>query len=251
MQKIPVHVFPTRADAATQLALETASLIKDNEAKGKHTVLGLATGDTPVPYYKELIKWHQERGLSFATVTCFNLDEYTGLCRDHPQSYWQFMHNQLFQHIDILPENIHMPSGTVAEADIPAHCHAYEQAILDAGGLDMQILGIGRTGHIGFNEPGSPIDSRTRAVSLDPVTREDAARTFGGLAQVPTSAITMGCGTILSAKRIVLMAWGNSKADIINQALNGSVNSSVSASYLQRHPNTDFYIDAAAASALS
>lgn len=250
MKKIPVEVFPSSAEAVAKLAAETAELIRANDAAGKQTVLGLATGSTPIAYYKELIRLHKEDGLSFANVVSFNLDEYAGLPKDHVESYWYFMHQNLFNHIDIKPENINLPSGTVASADIPAHCAEYEQAIVDAGGIDIQILGIGRTGHIGFNEPGSPKDSLTRAIELDPITREDAAPAFGGIDNVPTEAITMGCGTILAARRIVLMAWGAGKASIVNEAVTGTVNDIVSASYLQEHANAVFFVDEAAAADL-
>ncbi|MBT8044824.1 MAG: glucosamine-6-phosphate deaminase [Verrucomicrobiae bacterium] len=250
MNKVPVSVFDTPESAAKQLAAETVNLIQDNSANGKPTVLGLATGATPIGYYRELIRLHHEDGVSFRDVITFNLDEYTGLPREHPESYWYFMHTNLFEHIDIKPKNIHIPSGTVAEQDIPAHCQEYEKAIVDAGGIDQQILGIGRTGHIGFNEPGSPKDSLTRAIELDQITRQDAAPAFGGINQVPTAAITMGCGTILAARRIVLMAWGKGKASIVQKAVQGPVNDIVSASYLQEHANAAFYIDEAAASQL-
>lgn len=250
MQQISIQVFPSGQLAVAQLAAETADLIRSNDAAGKNTVLGLATGGTPVLYYKELIRLHNEEGLSFANVVSFNLDEYAGLPREHKESYWYFMHQNLFDHIDIKPENINLPSGTVETEEIPAHCAEYEQMIKDAGGIDLQILGIGRTGHIGFNEPGSPKDSLTRAIELDPITREDAAPAFDGLENVPTSAITMGCGTILAAKRIVLMAWGEKKASIVNEAATGTINDIVSASYLQEHSNAAFYLDEAAASKL-
>ena len=250
MKKIPVEVFPSSAEAVAKLAAETATLIRANDAAGKQTVLGLATGSTPIAYYKELIRLHKEDGLSFANVTSFNLDEYAGLEKEHKESYWYFMHEQLFNHIDIKPENINLPSGTVAEADIPAHCEEYEKAIVAAGGLDIQILGIGRTGHIGFNEPGSPKESRTRAIHLDEITREDAGPAFDGIENVPTAAITMGCGTILDAKRLVLMAWGEGKAPIVNEAVTGPVSDQVSASFLQGHDNAVFLLDAAAAAQL-
>ncbi|MGB0775012.1 MAG: 6-phosphogluconolactonase, partial [Akkermansiaceae bacterium] len=193
---------------------------------------------------------HKEDGLSFQNVITFNLDEYAGLPREHKESYWFFMHDNLFDHIDVKPENIHLPSGTVSDEEIPAHCAEYEQAIVDAGGIDLQILGIGRTGHIGFNEPGSPKDSLTRAIHLDEITREDAGPAFGGIENVPTSAITMGCGTILSARRLVLMAWGAGKAPIVKEATQGEVSDQVSASFLQEHENAAFYLDEAAASEL-
>jgi glucosamine-6-phosphate deaminase len=247
MKKIPTEIFEDKEASVTKLANETAELIRSNDAIAKTTVLGLATGSTPIDYYKALIHLHNTDGLSFQNVITFNLDEYAGLDREHPESYWHFMHQNLFNHIDIKPENINLPSGMIGEAEIPAHCAQYEQDIKDAGGIDLQILGIGRTGHIGFNEPGSPKDSLTRAIELNPITREDAAPSFGGIDKVPTTAITMGCGTILAAKRIVLMAWGTGKASIVNEAVTGPVNDIVSASYLQEHPNASFYIDKEAA----
>lgn len=250
MNKVPVEVFESPEAAVSQLASDTANLIRANDVAGKPTVLGLATGSTPIRFYNELIRLHREDGLSFANVITFNLDEYAGLPREHKESYWHFMHENLFDHIDINPENIHLPSGTVAEADIPAHCAEYEQAIVDAGGIDQQILGIGRTGHIGFNEPGSPKDSLTRAIHLDSITREDAAPAFGCIDNVPTAAITMGCGTILSARRLVLMAWGENKASIVKEAVQGPVSDQVSASFLQEHNNAVFYLDEAAGSKL-
>jgi len=250
MNKIPVEIFDTPESAVAQLAIETAALIRKNDEIGKPTVLGLATGSSPILFYKELIRLYKEDGLSFSNVITFNLDEYAGLPCEHKESYWYFMHQNLFDHIDIKPENINLPSGMVVDADIPAHCEEYEKAIVDAGGIDLQILGIGRTGHIGFNEPGSPKDSLTRAIKLDKITREDAAPTFNGIDDVPTSAITMGCGTILAARHIVLMAWGQEKASIVQKAVQGPVNDIVSASYLQEHPNSVFYIDQTAASDL-
>jgi len=247
MNKIHVETFLDKQTAVTKLANETAELIRSNDAAGKSTVLGLATGGTPIDYYKALIHLHNTDGLSFQNVITFNLDEYAGLAREHRESYWHFMHQNLFNHIDINPENINLPSGMVSNEEIPAHCAQYEQDIKDAGGIDLQILGIGRTGHIGFNEPGSPKDSLTRAIELNPITREDAAPSFGGIENVPTSAITMGCGTILAAKRIALMAWGTGKASIVNEAVTGPINDIVSASYLQDHPNASFYIDKEAA----
>jgi glucosamine-6-phosphate deaminase len=227
-----------------------AALIRDRTTAGRTTVLGLATGGTPIPLYQELIRLHREEGLSFANVVTFNLDEYLGLPKEHPESYWSFMHHNLFNHIDLPPQNIHLPDGMVAEYEIPAHCAAYEAAIRNAGGIDFQILGIGRTGHIGFNEPGSPKESRTRRIHLDPVTRHDAAPAFGGLENVPTHAITMGCGTILEARKIALMAWGSKKADIVREAISGPITDQVSASFLQQHPDATFYLDKEAASAL-
>ena len=243
-----IAIFPDKSAACAQLADEVASLIRGINASGRNAVLGLATGSTPIPFYQELIRLHRTEGLSFSRVVTFNLDEYRGLERSHPESYWTFMHQRLFDHIDLPPEHIHLPLGIVD--DVPAHCAAYEKAIEEAGGIDFQLLGIGRTGHIGFNEPGSTPDSRTREVHLDPITREDAAPAFGGIDQVPATAITMGCGTILAARRIALLAFGKAKAAIVRDAVHGPVTDQVSASFLQDHPAASFILDAEAASLL-
>ncbi|MBI5690221.1 MAG: glucosamine-6-phosphate deaminase [Verrucomicrobia bacterium] len=250
-ERIPTEIFDTADDACRRLAGEIATLIRTNTAAGRNTVLGLATGSTPVRLYKQLIRLHRTEGLSFSRVLTFNLDEYYGLSREHPESYWRFMHEQLFNHIDIPAENIHVPDGTVARSDVFAWCRAYEEKIRAAGGLDLQVLGIGRTGHIGFNEPGSSRESRTRLVTLDGLTRRDAARDFLGEANVPRHAITMGVGTILDARRIVLLAWGESKAGVIAEAVEGTPTDSLPASFLQGHPQVRFLIDRAAAAALT
>ena len=244
------RVFDSPEAAVRQLAAELCQLIRSRAAEGRRAVLGLATGNTPLPLYRELVRLHREEGISFANVTSFNLDEYLGLPRDHAESYWSFMHRNLFDHLDVPEDHIHLPSGTIPEDGIAAHCAGYEDRIRQAGGLDFQLLGIGRTGHIGFNEPGSPRDSRTRRIHLDAITRQDAAPAFGGLAQVPTHAITMGCGTILEARRIVLLAWGPNKAAIVRDAIHGPVTDQISASFLQDHPNATFYLDRGAASLL-
>lgn len=248
---IPVVVFGSAAEACRKVAAEISQLIREKAAVGEAAVLGLATGGTPLPLYQELIRLHREEGLSFKNVVSFNLDEYLGLDRDHPESYWTFMHRNLFDHIDIAPDHVNLPSGMVTEKEIAAHCADYEARIAAAGGIDYQILGIGRTGHIGFNEPGTPIDARTQRIHLDEITRQDAAPAFVGIANVPTEAITMGCGTILEARRIALLAWGRKKAAIVKQAIEGPVCDQVSASFLQTHPNATFFLDAEAASALA
>ncbi len=243
-----VRIFADRDTACRSLAADLARQIASINEQGRNAVLGLATGNTPLPFYKELVRLHREEDLSFARVTTFNLDEYLGLTRDHPESYWSFMHDKLFDHIDIPAGNVHIPSGQ--PEDIESHCADYEQAIRDAGGIDFQLLGIGRTGHIGFNEPGSPRESRTRRIELDPVTRQDAAPAFDGLENVPTHAITMGCGTILEARRIGLLAFGQKKASIVREAIEGPITAEVSASFLQDHPDAAFYLDREAAGEL-
>lgn len=244
------EVFATQQEAVKKLAAEVAELIRGRQAEGKNVVLGLATGASPLGFYAELIRLHKEEGLSFKNVTTFNLDEYYGLPREHVESYWYFMHTNLFNHIDIPAENINLPSGTVAEEDIAAHCQAYEDKIKACGGLDLQILGIGRTGHIGFNEPGSDDTTRTRQVHLDDLTKTDAAPAFGGFENVPSYAITMGVATIMDAKKVRLMAWGEKKASIVNKAINGPVTADVAASYLQKHPDAKYFLDAPAGSEL-
>lgn len=250
-ERVPTQIFPSADAAAGELAKEIAALIRANEAAGRPTVLGLATGSTPVRLYRELIRLHREEGLSFARVVTFNLDEYHGLPRTHPESYWRFMHEQLFAHVDIPAENVHVPDGLAPRTEVFEWCRRYEEKIRAAGGLDLQVLGIGRTGHIGFNEPGSGRDSRTRLVTLDELTRRDAARDFLGEANVPRHAITMGVGTILEARAVVLLAWGEAKAGVIAQAVEGPPTEALPASLLQGHPNVRFLIDAAASAELT
>lgn len=248
MSKHPrICVFATPQEAAKEIANEMSALIRSRD----HVVLGLATGSTPLPLYAELIRLHREEGLSFRHVTTFNLDEYMGLQPDHQESYWTFMHQNLFDHIDILPSNVHLPSGVLSDDEIESHCLEYEKMIKDSGGIDYQILGIGRTGHIGFNEPGTPMNARTHRIHLDPVTREDASPAFGSLENVPTEAITMGCGTILDARQIILLAWGEKKSEIVQKAIQGEITDQISASYLQGHHNASFVLDELAASGLS
>ncbi len=250
-EKTPTLIFSTAGDAAAALAQEVKALIEERNNAGKPAVLGLATGSTPVPFYRELIRLHREEGLSFKNVITFNLDEYYGLTRDHRESYFRFMQEQLFAHIDLPAENIHLPDGTVPLDEVFDHCAAYEKAITDAGGVDLQILGIGRTGHIGFNEPGSSRDSITRLIPLDRVTRQDAAADFLGEENVPRFAITMGVGTILRAKKVALMAWGENKAEIVARAVEGPETEAVSASFLQSHDDARFFINTAASTALT
>ncbi|QXD23552.1 glucosamine-6-phosphate deaminase [Opitutia bacterium ISCC 51] len=250
-ERISTKIFQDSNAAATVVAEEIADLIKSRSKGGKTTVLGLATGSTPLPVYRELIRMHREENLSFRNVITFNLDEYYGLNIDHPESYYQFMWQRLFSHVDIPEDQVHLPSGTTERSKVYANCAEYEQAIAEAGGLDYQILGIGRTGHIGFNEPGSTRDSKTRLVTLDALTRRDAARDFLGEANVPRYAITMGVGTILKAKRVVLMAWGQAKAGVVQQAVEEEPNENLPAGLLQGHPDVRFFIDESASESLT
>jgi glucosamine-6-phosphate deaminase len=213
-----------------------------------HAVLGLATGSTPIGVYRELIRLHREEGLSFSNVVTFNLDEYYPMAPDSIHSYHRFMWENLFDHIDIRPENVHIPRGDVPREEVEAFCAEYEQAIRAAGGIDFQILGVGKTGHIGFNEPGSGAESRTRLVALDTVTRRDAAADFFGEENVPKEAITMGVATILDAREIAILATGEHKAAIVRRAVEGEIDHEVAATFLQRHPNHVLRRPAAAAS---
>lgn len=250
-EKLPVSVYPDPVTASKQVASRIASLIKSKQALGEKAVLGLATGATPVGVYKELIRLHKEEGLSFSNVVTFNLDEYYPMQPGAEQSYVTFMKRNLFDHIDIDPANIHIPDGTLAEDKVAEFCLSYEQKISAYGGLDLQVLGIGRTGHIGFNEPGSAPNSGTRLVTLADLTRRDAAYDFGGKENVPTKAITMGVGTIFKAREIILMAWNLKKAGIVKQAVEGEVSADVPATYLQLSDKTEVVLDTDAASALT
>lgn len=251
MTPVDAHIFTSADEAAGELAREVHELIDARGPDDDPVVLGLATGGTPLPFYAELVRRHREEGLSFRGVQTFNLDEYLGLPPDHKESYRRFMQVNLFDHIDIDPADTHVPDGMLDDEEIPGHCAAYEAAIAGAGGIDLQVLGIGRTGHIGFNEPGSPPDSLTREVELDPLTRIDAAPAFGGLENVPRRAITMGCGTILAARRLRLMAWGSKKAGIVRKAFRGPVTPEVPASFLQEHGDVRLLLDEPAASAIA
>ena len=250
-EKVPVKVYPNQSAASIDVAHRIAAIITNKQAQGETAVLGLATGATPVGVYKELIRLHKEEGLSFKNVVTFNLDEYYPMQPTADQSYVTFMRKNLFDHIDIPEEHINIPNGTLPIEDIQAYCEAYEQKISNYGGLDIQILGIGRTGHIGFNEPGSAPNSGTRLVTLDDLTRRDASRDFGGRENVPTKAITMGVGTIFKAKEIILMAWNEKKAEIIKKAVEGEISPEIPATYLQLSNNVEFVLDQDAASLLT
>jgi glucosamine-6-phosphate deaminase len=249
--KIPTLVFPGSAQASRHLALLIENLVRQNNAAGKPTVLGLPTGSTPVGLYRELIRLHKEAGLDFSKVITFNLDEYYPMEKEDPQGYNRWMRETFFNHVNILLRNRHIPDGTIAADDIEDYCFNYEQSIRQAGGIDLQILGIGRSGHVGFNEPGSTRHSRTRRVTLDPVTRRDAAAGFFGEDNVPHQAVTMGVGTILDARKIVIMAFGEHKAPVVQRAVEGDMTDAVAASFLQQHPDATFLLDQAAAGELT
>lgn len=222
-----------------------ASEMRKKAEKGMVLKLGLATGSTPIGLYRELIRMHKAEGLDFSTVITFNLDEYIGLAPDHPQSYHYFMWENLFKHVNINPKNVHIPDGLAK--DLETHCEQYEQAIKDAGGIDLQILGLGRDGHIGFNEPGSSLASRTRIKTLAEETIIDNSRFFKSMEEVPRYAITMGVGTILEAKKIILLANGRHKAEALAKMVEGPVTAEITASALQLHPHTIVICDEEAA----
>lgn len=250
-ERIPTMLFNTAIEGSLYVANSIAELIESRNKESKPTVLGLATGSTPTQVYDELVRKHKEEGLSFERVITFNLDEYFPMAPDAHQSYVHFMHEYLFNHINIKPENIHIPDGTLKKDEVAAFCEEYEAKIAQVGGLDVQILGIGRTGHIGFNEPGSTIDSKTRLITLDRLTMLDAASGFFGIENVPRRAITMGVGTILQAKKIYMMAWGEGKANIVRETIEGAINTSIPATFLQQHNQTEVILDTAASAELT
>jgi glucosamine-6-phosphate deaminase len=250
-EKLPVNVFDNEAEACKTVARKISNLILAKNEKMEKTILGLATGATPMAVYAELIRMHKEEGLSFKNVVTFNLDEYYPMKPQAEQSYVRFMKENLLDHIDINFDNVHIPDGTLALEDVQQFCINYEKKITAYGGLDLQLLGIGRTGHIGFNEPGSAPNSGTRLVTLDDLTKKDAAKDFGAKSNVPLKAITMGVGTIFKAKEIILMAWGSKKAPIIKKAVEEDISSEVPATFLQLSNQVEFVLDKSAASLLT
>ncbi len=250
-ERIPSRIFVRASDASVAAANEIAELIRWRADRGQQCVLGLVAGSSPVNVYNELVRLHRHSGLSFANAVTFSLEEYYPMQPYELQSMSRFIHEHLLDHIDIKPSNIHVPDGTVAKAEVAEYCRQYEQQIQDAGGIDIQLLGINRTGHIGLNEPGSDRNSRTRMITLDNVTRTDAASDFFGTENVPRYAITMGVETILQARKIMLLAFGEGKSPIVARTVEGYANSTVPATFLQDHPNTSFLLDEAAASGLT
>ena len=250
-EKIHSVIFDESKQASKIVANEIAILIRKKQKENKNCILGLATGSSPISVYKELVRLHKEEGLSFSNVITFNLDEYFPMKNVDIQSYHHFMHLHLFSHIDIKLENINIPNGELDLDKINNHCNKYENKIKKLGGIDFQLLGIGRTGHIGFNEPGSNYSSLTRIVHLDYITRNDARKGFYGIENVPTKAITMGINTIRKSKRVVLLAWGQNKAGAIKKAIEGKVDTNIPASFLQNHKNVTFVLDKTSASNLT
>ena len=250
-ERIPTVVVPDHDDLAVLLADRVVDVIARTTAASGRFVLGLATGSTPLGIYRELIRRHQAGEVDFARVITFNLDEYYPMPPDSPHSYRRYMWENLFTHVNIRPEQVHIPDGSVPRERLAEYCAAYDRAIADAGGIDLQLLGIGKSGHIGFNEPGSSQDSRTGLATLDTVTRKDAAADFFGEDNVPREAITMGVATILGAREIALIATGEHKAEIVARAVEGEVSPDVAATFLQRHGNTTAYLDLAAAAELT
>ena len=250
-EKIPVRITEDSKQGSKWVAQEIANLIRAKQKKKEKCVLGLATGSTPKTLYAELVRLHREEGLSFKNVVTFNLDEYYPIDNQALQSYNRFMRFNLFDHIDINPKNINIPNGEIPKEQIKEHCRHYEKMIDEAGGIDLQILGIGNNGHIGFNEPGSGIYSKTRLITLDNSTRIANAYEFANISEVPRLAITMGISTIFKAKRVLLMAWGSAKAPVIKKAVEEDDTEHVPASLLQNHEDVTFIVDKAAASELT
>ena len=249
-EKVPVQIYKNSTEGSNAVAAQIAALIKEKQAKKLPCVLGMATGTTPILLYKELVRLHKEEGLSFKNVVTINLDEYYPIEKSAYQSYWSFMHRHLFDLVDIDPKNIHLPNGEWTKENLKESCIAYEQTIEKTGGIDLQILGIGKNGHIGFNEPGSSFHSKTRVIHLDQQTRIANTYEFHDLNKVPKLAITVGISSIMKAKKIVLLAWGD-KASIVAKSIEGDVTEQIPATVLQNHDDCTFVIDELASSELT
>ena len=249
--RTPVLRFANALTASKYVAREIDKLVRSRNAAGKPTILGLATGSTPVGLYRELVRLHKDEGLDLSNVLTFNLDEYFPMAKEDAHSYFRWMHETFFNHVNIRWQNIHIPDGTLDVEEVDAFCAEYEKKIKAVGGIDIQILGIGRTGHIGFNEPGSPRNSRTRTVTLDSITRRDAGGSFFGEENVPNQAMTMGVASILDARRVFLMAFGEHKAVVLAKAVEQPPTEAISASFLQEHPDAIVVLDEAAAAELT
>ncbi|GET33192.1 glucosamine-6-phosphate deaminase [Prolixibacter bellariivorans] len=249
-EKIPSYIYPEGKDVSQAVADEIADSIKKKQKKGEKCVLGLPTGSTQLGIYAELVRKHKEEGLSFNNVVTFNIDEYYPMSPHSIHSYNNYMHRHLYDHVDIPEENIHIPDGTIMFDSVHDYCREYERLIKEAGGIDLMLLGIGRTGHIGFNEPGSGRNTRTRIITLDPVTRQEEATEFQGFINVPRRAITMGVDTILESRKIILVALGESKARVIQKTVEEDPDSEVPASFIQEHHNVKVVLDSGASSQL-
>jgi glucosamine-6-phosphate deaminase len=242
---VEIIIQPTPDAASIIAARHVARVVRDKP----DAVLGLATGSTPLVMYRELVRMHREQGLDFSGVTTFNLDEYVGLAPEHPASYHAFMWDNFFSQINVQRERVHIPDGLASH--IPAFCRSYEEAIRAVGGIDLQVLGIGSDGHIGFNEPSSSLASRTRIKTLTAQTRSDNAEAFGSPDKVPFHVITMGVGTIMDARQVLILAFGGKKADAIAAAVEGPITAMNPASILQMHPIAKCIVDEAAAKKLT
>ncbi len=250
-EKLHTVTFDNSQEASILIAREICDLVKSKQEKKKNCVIGFATGSSPTKVYQEIIKIHNDESLSFNNVITFNLDEYFPIEKDDNNSYHNFMKENLFDHIDIPKENINIPSGDISEKDITKFCSNYEKKIEKNGGIDIQLLGIGRTGHIGFNEPGSHFNSTTRLITLDHTTRFDASKSFNGIENVPSKAITMGIRTIFNSKRIIMMAWGIQKGLIVKKSVENNITSLIPTTYLQNHKNTTLVLDKECSSELT
>ena len=250
-EKLHTVTFENSNEASLLIAREICDLIKSKQEKKKNCVIGFATGSSPTKVYQEIIRIHKEESLSFYNVIAFNLDEYYPIEKDDNNSYHHFMNENLFDHIDIPKENINIPSGEISEKEIKKFCSSYEKKIDKNGGIDIQLLGIGRTGHIGFNEPGSHFNSITRLITLDHTTRFDASKSFNGIENVPSKALTMGIRTIFNSKRIIMMAWGFQKSHIVKKSVENNITSLIPTTYLQNHKNTTLVLDKECSSELT
>ncbi|MEM6318984.1 MAG: glucosamine-6-phosphate deaminase, partial [Bacteroidota bacterium] len=250
-EKLPTRIWKDANEASIHVARSIALAIRQKQQEGEPIVLGLATGSSPIQVYDELVRQHKEEGLSFENVVTFNLDEYYPMLPDAEQSYVHFMNEYLFDHVDIKRENIHIPDGTIPMDKIEEYCIEYEKKIDAYGGIDIQLLGIGRTGHIGFNEPGSWENALTRLVKLDALTRQDAIKDFILEESVPYRAITMGIASIMKAQKVYLMAWGTHKAPIVQKAVEGPISENIPATFLQKHQNISIILDTEAAGELT
>ena len=250
-EKLHTVTFENSNEASLLIAREICDLIKSKQEKKKNCVIGFATGSSPTKVYQEIIRIHKEESLSFYNVIAFNLDEYYPIEKDDNNSYHHFMNENLFDHIDIPKENINIPSGEISEKEIKKFCSSYEKKIDKNGGIDIQLLGIGRTGHIGFNEPGSHFNSITRLITLDHTTRFDASKSFNGIENVPSKALTIGIRTIFNSKRIIMMAWGIQKSHIVKKSVENNITSLIPTTYLQNHKNTTLVLDKECSSELT